>query len=266
VAGSPLRFAALVSGMLLGGLPAAGAQMVQCNGVSGGVSYKVLVDDVRHATATSTEAALSVDLIRSSVEGALDKVRQTVLKGASSQQSVKYLTCPGRHPGSPTAFDDVNLVRSMAANHAILELWGTLFPLGGNQYQFDIHYVMFPLASLAGPAPAGVASTQQKMSGYPTPAQVQGLLTATRADLPIYFAVAAGVKAYTDRQFDQSVRFLCEARSRIKDKAKLEELRNFSDTLASRAVVELRKRPNSVHSMLPDPPPGKSYCEVVTTR
>ena len=88
---------------------------------------------------------------------------------------------------------------------------------------------------------------------------------ATRADLPIYFAVAAGVQAFADRQFDQSVRFLCEARTRIKDKQELEELRIFSDMLASKAVAELRKRPNSVYSMLPDSG-EKSTCEFVTTR
>ena len=263
--GSGFPFALLASSALALACPdASGAQMVQCEGVAGGVAYKVLVDDVRHATATSSEAALPIELIRSSVEGALDKVRQTVLRGTATRPSVTYLTCKGRHPEGTSAFDD-NLVRSMAANHAILELWGTLFPLGGNQYQFEIHYVMFPLASFSTTAPPGVALTQRKMSGFPTPAQVQGLLTATRADLPIYFAVAAGVQAYADRQFDQSVRFLCEARTRTRDKQELEELRTFSDMLASKAAAELRKRPNSVYSLLPDSS-EKSTCDFATTR
>jgi hypothetical protein len=265
MAARAVRAAALAWSALVLLRPAAsGAQMAQCEGVAGGVAYKVLVDDVRHATATSSEAALPIELIRSSVEGALDKVRQTVLRGTASKPSVTYLTCKGRHPEGPSAFDD-NLVRSMAANHAILELWGTLFPLGGNQYQFEIHYVMFPLASFPTVAPPRVALTQRQMSGLPTPAQVQGLLTATRADLPIYFAVAAGVQAYADRQFDQSVRYLCEARTRIKDKQELEELRTFSDMLASKAAAELRKRPNSVYSLLPDSG-EKSTCQFATTR
>ena len=265
MSGSAFRVAALPWAVLMLAVPAVSrAQMTQCDGVAGGVAYKVLVDDVRHATAAGSEAALPIELIRSSVEGALDKVRQTVLRGSASRPSVTYLTCKGRHPHGPSAFDD-NLVRSMAANHAILELWGTLFPLGGNQFQFEIHYVMFPLASFPATAPRGVASTQRKMSGFPTPAQVQGLLTATRADLPIYFAVAAGVQAYADRQFDQAMRFLCEARTRIKDNQELAELRAFSDTLASKAVTELRKRPNSVYGLLPNAP-EQSTCEFATTR
>jgi hypothetical protein len=256
----------LASSVLVLAWPAtARAQMAQCEGVAGGVAYKVLVDDVRHATATGSESALPIELIRSSVEGALDKVRQTVLRGTASKPSVTYLTCKGRHPDGPSVFDDDNLARSMAANHAILELWGTLLPLGANQYQFDIHYVMFPLASFATTAPPRAALTQRKMSGLPTPAQVQGLLTATRSDLPIYFAVAAGAQAYADKQFDQSVRYLCEARTRIGEKQELEELRTFSDMLASKAAAELRKRPNSVYSLLPDSG-AKSTCEFATTR
>jgi hypothetical protein len=45
----------------------------------------------------------------------------------------------------------------------------------------------------------------------------------------------------------------------------LEELRTFADMLASKAAAELRKRPNSVYSLLPESP-EKSTCDFATTR
>jgi hypothetical protein len=239
-------------------------QMAQCSGVSSGTDYKVLVDEVKYATGASSQSALSVELIQTSVEGALEKVRKDVLKGTSSQSAVIYLICPGRHPNGEGDFES-SLVRSMASNHAILELWGTVFPLGGDQYQFDIHYVMFPVASLTAPPPSGIAATQRTMSSKPTPQQVQSYLTATRADLPIYFTIAAGVQAYADHRWDQAVRYLCEGRTRLKSKSGQEDLMKFSDGLASKAAMEMRKSSTSVTSLL-TPAQASDYCSFATSR
>src|SRR5712691_3586397 len=67
------------------------AQMTQCNGVAGGISYKVLVDEVQYATAVGNEPALSIELIQYAVEGALEKVRRGILKGTAAQSPVLYL-------------------------------------------------------------------------------------------------------------------------------------------------------------------------------
>src|SRR6266700_6997517 len=136
------------------------AQMTQCSGVSGGTNYKVLIDEVQYAKASGNQPALPLELIQTSVEGALEKVRRGILSRTVPQGNLLYLNCRGRHPQSPSDFDD-SLMRSMAANHAILEFWGTLFPLGGGQHRFDIHYVMFPVASQPPPTPSGIAVTQK---------------------------------------------------------------------------------------------------------
>ena len=119
-----------------------------------------------------------------------------------------YLNCAGRHPSGEAAFDAA-MLRSMATNHAILELWGTLFPEGDGVHTFDVHYMMFPVA-LSTPARSGSASTTMRMSAKPSIAEIKRYLVNTRADLPAYFAVSAGVQAYDDRQWNQAVRFLCE--------------------------------------------------------
>jgi hypothetical protein len=240
------------------------AQMTQCNGVAGGISYKVLVDEVQYATPDGNEPALSIELIQNAVEGALEKVRRGILKGTAAQSRVLYLNCKGRHPQGESDFDN-GLVRNMAANHAILELWGTLFSLGGNQYEFRIHYAMFPVASITSPPPSGYASTAQMMSNKPTPTQVRGYLTATRADLPIYFTIAAGAQAYADRDWNGAVRFLCEARTRLKDRLNQQDLMKFSDELASKAAAEIRKTPGTIAELLTDAQ-GKNYCAFATTR
>jgi hypothetical protein len=240
------------------------AQMTQCTGAGSGTDYKVLVDEVKYATGATNQSALSVELIQTSVQGALEKVRRGILKGASSQTPIQYLTCTGRHPSGAADFDQ-GMVRLMASNHAILELWGTVFPLGGDDHQFDIHYVMFPVASLAVPPPSGIAATQRTMSSKPTPKDVQSYLTATRADLPIYFTAAAGVQAYADRRWDQAVRYLCEARTRLKGKAGQEALMKFSDDLASKAAMELRKSTTSITSLLTSAQ-ASDYCSFATTR
>src|ERR1700746_3125650 len=83
----------------------------QCTGVSGGTDYKVLVDEVQFATASGNQPAVSLELLQSSVEGALEKVRHVVLARSTSQASILYLPCAGRHPG-PTEFNDT-YIRTM---------------------------------------------------------------------------------------------------------------------------------------------------------
>ncbi len=240
------------------------AQMTQCSGVSGGTNYKVLIDEVQYATAAGNQQVLSLELIQSSVEGSLEKLRHGILSRNVPQGSILYLNCKGRHPQAGD-FDD-SLIRNMAANHAILEFWGTLFPLEGGQHKFDIHYVMFSVASLTPPAPSGVASTEKTiMTIKPTPEEVRRFLIDSRADLPAYFTAAAGVQAYADRNWDQAVRFLCEARTRLRRNLAQQDLMNFADQLASKAAAELRKNDKTVASLLTDAQ-AKDYCSFATTR
>jgi hypothetical protein len=244
--------------------PTSVAQMTQCSGASGGANYKVLIDEVQYATSTGNQQVLSLELIQSSVEGALEKLRRGILSRNVPQGTILYLNCKGRHPQGASDFDD-SLMRNMAANHAILEFWGTLFPLGGGQHKFDIHYVMFPVASLTPPAPSGIAATEKTMATKPTSEEVRRYLINTRADLPAYFTAAAGVQAYADRNWDQAVRFLCEARTRLKRNPAQQDLMNFADQLASKAAAELRKNDNTVASLLTDAQ-AKDYCSFATTR
>jgi hypothetical protein len=252
------------AGVALALAPPCPAQMAQCSGVASGTDYKVLVDEVEYATGSGDQPALSIELIQNSVEGALEKVRRGILKGAVPQANIQYLNCKGRHPQDTSQFDN-SLVRTMAANHAILELWGTLFPLGGGQHKFDIHYVMFPVASRTAPPPSGIAATEKTMASKPTPQEVKGYLIDARADLPTYFTVAAGAQAYADRNWDQAVRFLCEARTRLKKKANQQDLMNFADQLASKAAAEVRKSNNTAAGLLTDAQ-AKDYCMFATTR
>jgi hypothetical protein len=245
--------------------PACVGQMTQCDAESNGVNYKVLVDEVQYATATAIGPALSIELIRSTVEGALEKLRRGVLSRTGPQGTVLYLNCTNRHPSSPSLFDDGLLVRNMAANHIILEFWGTLFPLGGGQHKFDIYYVLFPVASLTPPAPSGIKSTEKIMNSKPTPDEIRTYLIDARADLPAYFTVAAGTQAYADRNWDQAVRFLCEGRTRLKRNAAQPELMNFADQLASKAAAELRKSNDTSASLLTEAQ-AKNYCSFATTR
>ena len=240
------------------------AQLTQCQGVNSTASYKVLVDEVQYATPTGTASALPIELLQSSVEGALEKVRRGVLKGTTSPAgSVTYLNCAGRHPSGEAAFDPA-MLRSMATNHAILELWGTLFPEGDGIHTFDVHYMMFPVA-LSAPARSGSASTTMKMSAKPSIAEIKKYLVSTRADLPAYFAVSAGVQAYDDREWNQAVRFLCEARTRLRGRSGQEDLMTFADGLASKAAVELRKAASSPVSLLSDKQ-ASDYCTFATGR
>lgn len=239
------------------------AQLTQCQGVANNPSYKVLVDEVQYATATGAAPALPIELLQSSVEGALEKVRRGLLRGAASQGSVLYLNCAGRHPAGEAAFDAA-MMRSMATNHAILELWGTLFPEGDGVHTFDIHYMMFPLA-LSTPARSGSASTTMTMPARPSIADIKKYLVSTRADLPAYFAVSAGVQAYEDREWNQAVRFLCEARSRLKGRSSQQDLMAFADDLASKAALELRKSATSPVKLLSDAQ-ASDYCTFATGR
>jgi hypothetical protein len=257
--------ATLALGAMLAIQAPCGAQIVQCNGATGGTNYKVLVDEVQMASGATNTPVLSIELIQSAIEGALEKVRQNVLKGVSSKSNVSYLNCKGRHPLADADFDPVR-VRDMAANHAILELWGTLFPLGGSDYTFDIRYVMLSVASHGLPAPSGFAKTQKQMTSKPTPAQVQGYLTATRADLPIYFLVASGMQAFDDGSWDQAARLLCEARTRLKSRADQQDLMTYADQYAAKAAAETRKTPDSNGVSLLGEAQARDYCASVTTR
>lgn len=241
------------------------AAQTQCAGVSGGTDYKVLVDEVQFATATGNQPAIALELLQSSVEGALEKVRHGVLARSSSPSTMLYLPCSGRHPESPGEFTDL-YIRTMASNHAILELWGTIFPLGGGQHKFDIHYVMFPVASATAPPPSGIAATEKTMASKPTPVQVMGYLISARADLPAYFTVAAGVQAYADHRWEQAAPLLCEARSRLKNKMGQQDLMKFADDLASKAGAELRKSSDPAGTSLMSEAQAKDYCSFATTR
>jgi hypothetical protein len=154
----------------------------------------------------------------------------------------------------------------MAANHAILEVWGTLFPLGSGQHKFDIHYVMFPVASATAPPPSGIAATEKNMPTKPTSAQVMAYLISARADLPAYFTVAAGVQAYADRRWDQAAPLLCEARTRLKNKAGQQELMKFAEDLASKAGAELRRSSDPIGTSLMTDEQARDYCNFATTR
>jgi hypothetical protein len=249
---------------MLSGATSCRAQMAQCNGLTGGTSYKVLIDEIQYATTTGNQPVLSIELIQSSVEGALEKVRRGILNHNATQDTFLYLNCKGRHPQAASDFDN-DLVRNLAENHAILEFWGTLFPLGGGQHKFDIHYVLFPVAFLAPPAPSGIASTEKTMATKPTPEEVRQFLISTRADLPAYFTAAAGVQAYADHNLDQALRFLCEARTRLKKNPDQQELMKFVDELASKAAVEQRRNDNKAASLLTETQ-AKDYCSFATTR
>lgn len=154
----------------------------------------------------------------------------------------------------------------MASNHVILELWGTIFPLGNGQHKFDIHYVMFPVASATAPPPSGITATEKTMASKPTPAQVTGYLSSARGDLPAYFTVAAGVQAYADHRWDQAAPLLCEARSRLKNKTAQQDLMKFADELASKAGAELRKSSDPAGTSLMSEAQAKDYCTFATTR
>ena len=261
------RFA--ISGLIAAALAAAApfcTAQTQCSGVSGGTNYKVLVDEVEFATATGNHPALSLELLQSSVEGALEKVRRVVLTRAASPASIVYLPCSGRHPQGESEFTDTYL-RTMSANHAILELWGTLFPLGGDQHTFDIHYVMFPVSSVTTPPPpSGIAATQKTMASKPTPLQVKDYLVDARSDLPAYFTLAAGVQAYADRKWDEAAPLLCEARTRLTRKPEQQGLMKFADQLASKAGAELRKSSDAEGTSLMSEAQAQDYCTFATTR
>lgn len=256
-----IRFRCAV--LFFAAIAAAPNAATQCTGVSGGTNYKVLIDEVEYAVASGNQPALSLELIQTSVEGALEKVRRRILKGSVPQGNILYLNCKGRHP-QESEFD-TDFIRTMAANHAILEFWGTLFPLGGGQHRFDIHYVMFSVGSHTPPRPSEFAATQRTMASKPTPLEVKGYLVDARADLPAYFTLAAGVQAYADHNWDQAVRFLCEARTRLKKKADQQDLTDFADQVASKAAAQRRKDTLAATSVMTDAQ-ANNYCTFATTR
>jgi hypothetical protein len=239
----------------------------QCDGVAGGTDYKVLVDEIQFATASGNQPAIALELLQTSVGGALEKVRLRVLKRSPSPGNVRYLPCTGRHPQSAVDFSDT-YIKTMAANHAILEVWGTLFPLGAGQHKFDIHYVMFPVASATAPPPPprGIAATERSMATTPNPNQVILYLISARADLPAYFTVAAGVQAYDDHRWDEAAPLLCEARTLLKKTAGQQDLMKFAELLASNAGAELRKSSDPAGTSLMSDEQAKDYCTFATTR
>src|ERR1700693_1929061 len=103
------RCALVVFGMIA----AAPYAATQC-GVSGGTNYKVLIDEVEYAVASGNQPVVSLELIQSSVEGALEKVRRGVLRSSGPQGNILYLNCKGRHP-QESEFDG-DFIRRLAAN------------------------------------------------------------------------------------------------------------------------------------------------------
>jgi hypothetical protein len=256
------RFSLRCAALVFGAIAAVPYAAAQCSDLSG-PNYKVLIDEVEFAAASGDQPVLSLELLRASVEGALRKVRQGVLKGSVPHGDIDYRTCKGQHP-SKSQFTG-NFVRSMAANHAILEFWGTLFPPLGGQHQFEIDYVMFPVGSLDQPRPSEFASTQKKMPSKPTSAEIIDYMIDARADLPAFFTVATGVQAYADHDWDQAVRLLCEARSRLKKNADQADLMNFADQVATEAAANLRKNNLTAANLLTDAQ-ARNYCRFATTR
>jgi len=248
--------------LLLLGLAAADSHVAaQCSGLASGTNYKVLIDEVEYVGSSSSRPVVSLDLVQTSVEGALEKVRQGILKTSAQHGEILYLNCTGRHPQEQQFRDDV--IRDMIANHAILEFWGSLLPLGGNQNRFEIHYVMFPVGSLSPPRPSEFASTQKVMATL-SPQDVTNYLINARADLPAYFTIALGLQAYADRNWGQAVSLLCEARTRL-SKPNQQELMRTADQFANKAASELRKNALSSASLLTDAQ-AKDYCKFATTR
>jgi hypothetical protein len=234
---------------------------VQCSNVSGGTSYKVLIDEVQYSPPSGAQQSLSLELVQHSIAGSLEVLRQA---GNLPEGSILYLECKGRHPQEADFKESV--IRDMAANHAILEFWGTVFPGGRSQRKLDIRYVMFPVASFSAPAPSGFASTEKPIMGAkPTLDEVTRFVSATRDDMSAYFTAATGVQAYADRNWERAERFLCQARTRLKGNPAQHELMDFVDQLASKAAAELRKNRNTVASLLTDAQ-AKDYCSFATTR
>ena len=264
---TPFKFVLLLAVSLI---TADSTSAAQCSGLSSGTNYKVLIDEVQYSSdPAAVKPAVSLDMLQSSVEGALEKIRQKLLKGISegrpSMGDIQYLPCTGRHP-SDTQFQDEGFMRSMVANHAILEFWGSLFALGDGQHRVDIRYVMFPVSSAAQPRPSEFALTQTAVASKPTPEQITGFLVNTRSDLPAYFVVSLGLQKYADHQFTQAVRFLCEARTRLKKKGGSDDLMNPVDSVANKAGAELRQQALASGANLLSDAQAKDYCTFATTR
>jgi len=240
----------------------------QCSGLSTGTEYKVLVDEVQYSASAGVTPAVSLDMLQASVEGALEKVRQRLVKslrpGGESMGGFEYLPCTGRHPRETEFSDD--FVRSMVGNHAILEFWGTLFALDGGQHKFDIRYVMFPVNSARQPRPSQFAATQKTVNNKPTPEQVTKFFVDALADLPTNFTVSAGLQKYADRQLPEAVRFLCEARTRLQNKPDQQDLSSYVDTIANKAGAELRQQTLASGASLLSDADAKDYCTFATTR
>ena len=259
------RLAALVT---IGLIAAHSPSAAQCSGLSAGTKYKVLIDEIQYSAPAGVNPAVSLDMLQSSVEGALEKIRQRLLKGISTgtptMGDIEYLPCTGRHPRD-TEFDDT-FMRSMIGNHAILEFWGTLFALDGGQHKFDIRYVMFPVSSASQPHPSEFAATQKTVASKPTPKQITEFFVNTRSDLPAYFTASAGLQKYADRQFPQAIRFLCEARTRLKKNGGAEDLMKLIDNVANKAGAELRQQSLASGASLLSDAEAKDYCAFATTR
>jgi len=242
------------------------AAHAQCHGVANGTGYKVLLDDVDFSNARGNQPVLSRDLLITAVQNAVDNVKNKALQKLQSQDSVSVIPCTGWHPSSQAQIS-ATYIQAMAANHATLEFWGTLYSLGPSQDEFDIHYIMFDLPSIPSPPPpSGFAYTKTLMGNRPAPQQITRFMADSNADLLVYFAVAAGVQAYKDEEWDQAASFLCEAGSLLKSRPNQANLMNFTTQLATQAGFKLRasSEPGGTAMMTDDQ--IRNYCTFATSR
>jgi hypothetical protein len=141
--------AALLS--LLGFAAPSRAQMNPCPHVSEGAGYKILIDEVQYLnTAGAAQPAQQLELLRFTVETTLDRARPLAEGKNRSNLEFKYLPCPGRHPDGDNQFDS-DMVRELDQAHVILEVWGTIFPLGNNKHKFVLEYALVPVSFLKAP-------------------------------------------------------------------------------------------------------------------
>jgi hypothetical protein len=242
------------------------ATHAQCHGVANGTGYKVLLDDVDFSTARGDQPVLSRDLLLTAVQNAVDNVRNKALQKLQSEDSVSVIPCTGWHPSSQAQINAA-YIQAMAANHATLELWGTLYSLGPGQDEFDIHYVMFDVPSIpAPPPPSSFAYTKKLMGNHPEPQQITRFMADSNADLLVYFAVAAGVQAYQDKNWGQAASFLCEASTLLKSRPNQANLLNFTTLLSVQAGFKLRASSDPGGAAMMTDDQIRNYCTFATSR
>jgi hypothetical protein len=241
------------------------AQMNPCPHVSEGAGYKILIDEVQYSNmGGAAQPAQPLELLRFTVETTLDKARLLAEGKKRSNLEFKYLPCPGRHPDGDNQFDP-GLVRELDQAHVILEVWGTIYPLGNNKHKFVLEYALVPVSFLKTPPPQGIIPAVKDMPVKPSSDQILSFFDERGADLKAFYMVAAGAQAYADRDWNPAVHFLCKGASLLKGKAGREELLEYANELASSAAQELRKI-NEVSVGLMSADQVKNYCKFAMTR